>query len=169
MLARRGRRSHLAIEARAERVALRPFRPEDTASAEAWYGRAEATVYTAPDEGEGDGDVRYVILFHGQQEGIGSIDTRVGHPAVGWLTIRQIVMVPALQVHGYAAEAVVLLEEEAQRRGLTRHFLATVGPNRGLDLYFWLRLGYRPAHPDEVPWPGSPPRDIIAMVRMAEG
>jgi len=36
----------------------------------------------------------------------------------------------------------------------------------GLELYFWLRLGYRPARPGEVP--GRPSRGMISMVRTAE-
>jgi GNAT superfamily N-acetyltransferase len=156
---------HLALQASGERLALRPFRRENMAAAEAWRGQTKAFVDVSSEGAWGRG-VRHAIVLHGRDEPVGSVDSRAGYPTAGWLTISRIVVAPHLQAHGYAAEAVVLLEEEAQRRSLAHHFLAGVGLNRGLDLYFWLRLGYRPARPGDVPWLGRPPRDIIAMVRV---
>ncbi len=48
-----------------------------------------------------------------------------------------------------------------------RRNLAEVHVRNGLGLYFWLRLGYRPARPDEVFWRAPDEDGIIAMVREA--
>ena len=72
-----------------------------------------------------------------------------------------------LSGQGYDTEAVRLLEEEALGRGMASRFWAPVRLDDGLGLYFWLRLGYRPAAAGENPWPGERPRDIIAMIRVA--
>ncbi len=74
-------------------------------------------------------------------------------------------MEPRLSGQGYDTEAVRLLEGEALERGLAGRFWAPVRNVDGLGLYFWLRLGYRPAAAGENPWPGGAPRDMMSMVR----
>lgn len=49
------------------------------------------------------------------------------------------------------------MEEQATRLGLASRFRAPLDPDNGLSLYFWLRLGYRPAAA----------HDGIAMIREA--
>ena len=56
-----------------------------------------------------------------------------------------------------------LLEAEAK----AERFRANVDARNGLGLYFWLRLGYRPARPDEVP--GGPQSGIMPMMRTPGG
>ena len=47
-------------------------------------------------------------------------------------------------------------------------FLAHVATRNGLALYFWLRMGYRPARVEEVFWRDPREGGIIAMVRLPE-
>ena len=78
-------------------------------------------------------------------------------------------MESGLSGQGYDTEAIRLLEGEALERGLAGRFCAPVRRDDGLGLYFWLRLGYRPALPGESPWPGGSPRDTMSMIRVAQG
>jgi hypothetical protein len=63
---------------------------------------------------------------------------------------------------GYGSEAMRQFEE--RHRG--SRFLAQVDPRNGLGLYFWLRMGYRPARVDEVFWRAPDEGGIIAMIRL---
>ncbi len=96
---------------------------------------------------------------------IGVVEYRLGVPEGGWLSFDFVAVEPGLRGLGLDSEAVSLVEGDALERGLARRFWAGVDHDDGLGLYFWLRLGYRVARPGESPWPGSPPRDIICMIR----
>ncbi len=61
-----------------------------------------------------------------------------------------------------------LLEEERVDKGRADRLWSGVRQDDGPALYFWLRLGYRPADAAESPWPGSAPHDMMAMVRKSE-
>ena len=67
---------------------------------------------------------------------------------------------------GYGSEAVRLIEGEALKRRWARNFRADVCYRNGLGLYFWLRLGYRPAQEGKAFWRGDADGDIISMVRL---
>jgi RimJ/RimL family protein N-acetyltransferase len=80
-----------------------------------------------------------------------------------WLTVPFIALAKAYRGWGYGSEAVRLLEEWAVREGRAERFRAEVDARNGLGLYFWLRLGYRPAE-----WHAEGGRDSMAMVRTAD-
>jgi RimJ/RimL family protein N-acetyltransferase len=80
-----------------------------------------------------------------------------------WLTAAFIALAKAYRGWGYGSEAVRLLEEWAVREGLAERFRAEVDLRNGLGLYFWLRLGYRPAE-----WHREGGRDSMAMIRESE-
>ncbi|HLB26858.1 MAG TPA: hypothetical protein VJN32_04360, partial [Dehalococcoidia bacterium] len=94
----------------------------------------------------------YEIVRRADGAVIGEMECRAGEPAAGWLTVEAIAMETGRRGWGYGSEAVRLLEAE----GKAERFLARVDAGNGLGLYFWLRLGYRPALPGEVP--GGPER-----------
>ena len=104
----------------------------------------------------------YEIVHRADGEVIGVADCRPDEPAADWLTFEWVEIEPGRRGWGYGSEAVRLLEAEAK----AKRFLARVDARNGLGLYFWLRLGYRPAGPDEVF--GRPPRGMITMVRATE-
>ena len=105
------------------------------------------------------GPLTYEIVRGADGVVIGRVECRADKPAAGWLTVGWIEVAEGERGWGYGSEAVRLLEVE----GKAERFLARVDTGNGLGLYFWLRLGYRPARPGEVP--GRAPRGIIAMVR----
>ena len=96
----------------------------------------------------------------------GVLAYRLGYPERGWLSVEAVAVESGLSGQGYDTEAVRLLEGEVLERGLAGWFCAPVRHDDGLGLYFWLRLGYRPAAPGENPWPGGAPRDMMSMIRV---
>jgi GNAT superfamily N-acetyltransferase len=61
-----------------------------------------------------------------------------------WLDVRWIELEAGRRGWGHGSEAVRLLEDEARGRGVSQ-VTVEVPAGSGLAMYFWLRLGYRPA------------------------
>ena len=142
------------------RVAVRLFGEADLSQVGLWYEGRRL------EEARSDPNVTLLAVTNREDEApIGVVGYRVGSPEDGWLSFDFVAVEPGLRGLGLESEAVRLVEGDALERGLARRFWAGVDHNDGLGLYFWLRLGYRPARGGEDPWPGSPPRDIICMIR----
>jgi ribosomal protein S18 acetylase RimI-like enzyme len=137
-------------------VALRPLKEGDR---EAVARRLEETLIDA-------GDSLLAITSREGGSTYGVLAYRLGAPEEGWLSVEAVAVEPGLSGQGYDTEAVRLLEGEALERGLASRFCATVRHDDGPGLYFWLRLGYRPAAAGENPWPGGTPRDMMSMIRV---
>ena len=137
---------------RGPRVVLRLLEEGDREAVARWL---EETLIDADDSllaiTSREGDSIYGVLAY-----------RLGYPERGWLSVGAVAVEPRLSGQGYDAEAVRLLEE----RGLASRFCAPVRHDDGLGLYFWLRLGYRPAAAGEDSWPEGALRDMMAMVRV---
>ena len=147
----------LSLTGRGQRVALRPLAEGD-----------RKAMMTLLKETPVDADDSLLAITSREGDSIyGVLAYRLGYPEEGWLSVEAVAVEPGLSGQGYDAEAVRLLEGEALERGLASRFWAPVRHDDGLGLYFWLRLGYRPAGPGENPWPGERARDIIAMIRVA--
>jgi RimJ/RimL family protein N-acetyltransferase len=160
------------------RVALRSPTEEDIAAVKPWYEEAVAAsmglpaadapgiqnLYFGMEAAEADPDAGLLAIVR-QSDGtvIGLLDYRANNPDRGWLTMGFIAVARGQRGWGYGSEAVWLLEAEAARKWEAQRFRANVDARNGLGLYFWLRLGYRPARPGEVP--GGRRRGIISMVR----
>lgn len=142
------------------RVALRPAGGEDLEAVAAWYGDA---VRGPDDVGAAE---RLAIVLREARRVVGIVTYRLA--GGGWLEFDDVAVEPGLRGFGVGSEAVRLVEDDALRRGVARRFCAAVPKENGLGFYFWLRLGYRPAPPEDDPWPGERRRDIIAMVRGGE-
>ena len=148
--------SGLSLTRRGERVALRPLEEGDR---ESMARRLEETLIDADDG----------LLAITSREGgsiYGVLAYRLGYLERGWLSVEAVAVEPGLRGLGYDAEAVRLLEGEALERGLASRFCAPVRWDDGLGLYFWLRLGYRPAAAGDNPWPGGAPRDMMSVIRV---
>ncbi len=152
--------SSLSLTRRGERVALRRLSGDDLPAVGSWYGE-EATV--------GPNGALLAITRGDDDAPVGVLGYRLGVPEEGWLAIDSVSVEPGLRGLGLDSEAVRLVEGDAVRRGLAHRFWAGVRRDDGLGLYFWLRLGYRPARSDEVPWPGGAPGDMMAMIRVGGG
>ena len=150
-------------------MALRPVAPDDLPAIEDWWPEAAATVGgvrepVASDElrgmiDEADAETLVITLADGPAP-IGLLVFRL--PADGWLEFRFVALADGHRGWGYGSEAVSLIEES----GRARCFAAEVYAGNGLGLYFWLRMGYRPAEQGELAWRKRGPEDKIAMIRM---
>ncbi len=140
--------------------------PGDLAAIEEWWPEAAATVRGTREPGSLEelqqtvkaGDA-LVIAHRDQTAPIGLLV--LGQPAGGWLEFRFLALSEGNRGWGYGSEAVRQIEES----GRAQQFAAAVYAGNGLGLYFWLRMGYRPATPGDSPWRPRGAGDIIAMIR----
>jgi len=151
------------------RVALRPLADGDAAMSVGRgpsrdRGRAGALPYEIErrlEAAQADPKAeRLAVVSEADGTVIGLLDYRAHSPGRGWLSIDFIAVARVWRGWGYGSEAVRLLAAESR----AERFLARVDAGNGLGLYFWLRLGYRPALPGEVP--GGPRGGMISMVRV---
>ncbi len=142
-----------------ERVSLRALREDDTGAIEAWYGEAARTAYE-------ERSLEELLAKAEQGDGLFAISRSEGDEPIGvveyqredeWLGVSFIALARTYRGWGYGSEAVRALESEAEGAWGVRRFRAEVDVRNGLGLYFWLRLGYRPAR-------GGDP-DAFVMVR----
>jgi RimJ/RimL family protein N-acetyltransferase len=160
------------MRAVAGRVTLRPVKRVDFAQIEAWYADASAAVRggeidtsdTIERRSEEAKD-RLLTIAADDREPIGLIEYRVHEPAEGWLSTTFIALKGGRRGFGYGSEAVRVLEAWAEKSHQVTSFLAEINPRNGLALYFWLRVGYRPAHEGEVFWRAPNEGGIIATIR----
>lgn len=141
------------------RVRLRAVRGEDQAAIEAWYDEAATAGYeemTFEDLCGSSGNL-FVLARPDADEPIGLVAYEMTDRR---LTIPFIALAKAYRGWGYGSQAVRLLEDWAIREGIAKRFRAEIDVRNGLGLYFWLRLGYRPAG-----WRAAGRRDSMAMVR----
>jgi GNAT superfamily N-acetyltransferase len=82
---------------------------------------------------------------------IGAAIARLNEPAAHEATIPLIAIDPARRFRGLGGEAGLALEQHLRRRHAIERFYAPVPDGRGLAVYFWLRLGYRPLLSSESP------------------
>lgn len=149
-------------------MVLRPVAPDDLPVIRGWWPEAAATVRgvrepVVLDElhrmiDEADGETLVIARADGSAP-IGLLVYRLADD--GWLEFLFLALAKGLRGRGYGSEAVRLIEESGQ----AQRFAAYVSAGNGLGLYFWLRMGYRPAEPGELPWRAEEAGDIIAMVR----
>jgi len=107
----------------------------------AFYGKSGRGASKAKREQE------YAVVGLASKAPIGFI--RYKHKAGDAVEIVFLAIEPALRGWGYGSEAVRLLEEHSLREGWGNSFQAEVPAHNGLNLYFWLRLGYRPVRTED--------------------
>lgn len=105
------------------------------------------------------------ILRLPEREQIGEIRYRLDGES---LVFEQMEVTAALRGLGLGSEAARLLEGWSRGQGTLRCEVL-VPKNLGLALYFWLRLGYRPAHATDQEWRTGRDGDIISMIRETSG
>ena len=161
----------------AARVTVRPAARGDLPQIEPWYAEAVATAHSLreqpPDEtlerrfsdAEASDTGLLLVAKADDPAPIGLLQYRLGFPDKGWLAIDFLALAAGCRGWGYGSEAVRLVGDGAVDSRKAKRFLAEVDTRNGLALYFWLRLGYRPARADEVFWRAPDEDGIIAMVR----
>ena len=77
----------------------------------------------------------------------------LGAPAADAASVPFIAIEPGRRFRGLGGEAALALERYLRERFGVERVYAPVPDGRGLAVYFWLRLGYRPLLQTEAPWP----------------
>jgi GNAT superfamily N-acetyltransferase len=95
---------------------------------------------------------------------IGLLEGVTEWPAEDWATVEWLALAAEQRGWGYGSEAV----RQFEARHKAASFLAQIAARNGLALYFWLRMGYRPARADEVFWRDPDESGIIAMIRLPQ-
>lgn len=91
-------------------------------------------------EAAGDGELALVRLADGERRGTVRL-TASGD----WLLVEELCVDEAARGYGLGSEAGRLLREGAAAAGW-RRLRAWAPPDRGLAVYFWIRMGLHPLH-----------------------
>jgi GNAT superfamily N-acetyltransferase len=110
-----------------------------------------------------------VLISDAEGAPIGVALLRPETPAPGDATIAFLAVQPERRYRGLGGEAGLAVERLARERLRVRRVYAGIPEGRGLAVYFWLRLGYRPLSVAEAPGAvlglGAESRPGIWMVR----
>lgn len=138
-------------------LALRNATPADDEWLASWLPAVSATVghdasrlIDQVHSGRADG-VR-VIMRDGEDAGV--IAYRPHQPARGSAIIELVALPAEASRRGSGTRAAATLEDELRRHGI-RAIYAPAPEQHGIDVYFWIRLGYRPLPRAE--WPCDMP------------
>ena len=132
---------------------LRPIRGPDVERIARWYDTAVVLAGSPIPLGgllaPTDRRRTLVVTESDGTEPEGLIALALDDPEPGWATV-SLLAIAAPEHRDLAAQAVAVLEADLHEQ--TSHIRAAAPPDVGLALYFWLRLGYRPAVSAERLW-----------------
>jgi len=134
------------------RVVLSPVTPEALAGMSGWLLGALGPEWTLPDLEAAVFQHEGVLISDAEGAPIGLAVVRRGAPASGCATIPFLAIDPARRFRGLGGEAGIALDRHLRASGFDKVY-APVPDGRGLAVYFWLRLGFRPLTTPESPGP----------------
>ncbi len=109
-------------------------------------------------------------LSSGEALGAATISTH--KPLEGTASITFLGIDPVRRFRGLGGEAGLAIESHIRKRLGVERIFVPVPDGRGLAVYFWLRLGFRPVLKSEAPWPltglSTNPRPGIWLLRAQE-
>jgi hypothetical protein len=133
------------------RVRLSRLTPEAPAGMSEWPGEALAPEWTPADLQTALEAGRGVLVSDAGGQPIGAAVVLVGVPDSASASVPLIAIEPQRRFRGLGGEAALALERHlGGRLGIDRVY-APVPEARGLAVYFWLRLGYKPLSAGEAP------------------
>jgi hypothetical protein len=117
-----------------------------------WLESSLAPDWTADDLTQALGSKQGVLISdaHGVALGIAIVDTDAIPDAT---CIPFLAIDPSRRFRGLGGEAGLAIERHVRSRLGETRFYAPIPDGRGLAVYFWLRLGYRPLLASESPGP----------------
>jgi ribosomal protein S18 acetylase RimI-like enzyme len=151
------------------RVQLSALTAEGAAGRFGWLEAALAPEWTTADFQKNVDAGRGVLVSDADSEPIGAAVVLLGVPDGASASVPLIAIDPQRRFRGLGGEAGLALEQHLRSQLGVERVYAPVPEARGLAVYFWLRLGYRPLSAGEMPGPpagldGSPMAGIW-MVR----
>ena len=93
-----------------------------------------------------------VLISDADGAAIGLVVVRTDVPAPGCASVPLIAIEPSRRFRGLGGQAGTALDAHLRSSGYERVY-APAPDGRGLAVYFWLRLGFRPLRLDEAPGP----------------
>lgn len=119
----------------------------DGASVEAmrpWLEAAVAPEWSWDDLEAARAASEAVLITDGLENPIGCALLGLDSPRPDHAIIRFLAVEPSRRYRGLGGEAGLAVERHARQRAGQKTFYAGVPEDRGLGVYFWLRLGYHP-------------------------
>ena len=118
-----------------------------------WLSEALAPDWTPPDLAPHVEAGEAVLISRVEGPAIGLAVAIKDLPELGWACVPLIGIALAERFRGLGGEAGLALERRISECWGAPGVLAPVPEGRGLAVYFWLRLGYRPLRRAEARWP----------------
>jgi GNAT superfamily N-acetyltransferase len=113
-----------------------------------------------------------VLISDRAGDALGLIVLLSDRPEPGDVSVPLVAVAPQRRFSGLGGEAVLAVEREVRARWGVQRCFAPVPDGRGLAVYFWLRLGYRPLTTEQAPWPlaglSDEPRRGMWMLRESD-
>jgi RimJ/RimL family protein N-acetyltransferase len=134
-----------------ERLRFRALTLGSLDAMSAWLASALVPEWTLEDLESAAGSSTGVLISDAEDAPAGLALLEVDSPSEGDASISFLAMDPARRFRGLGGEAGLALERHGRERLGLRRFYAGVPEGRGLAVYFWLRLGYRPLAASEAP------------------
>jgi hypothetical protein len=135
----------------AGRIRLSRLTADTLASMSAWLPSALSPEWTLTDLERALPNADGVLISDTAGEPIGLAVVRAESPAPRCASIPLITIEPSRRFRGLGGEAGIALSQALQEQGFS--VFAPVPDGRGLAVYFWLRLGFRPLLAGESPGP----------------
>ena len=156
-----------------QRLLLRSATPEDVAAMSAWLSTSALTPDWQIEDLEATlPNANTVLVSDKAGEALGLVLLLSDRPESGDVSVPLVAVAPQRRFSGLGGEAVLAVEREVRARWGVQRCFAPVPDGRGLAVYFWLRLGYRPLTTQQAPWPpaglADEPRRGMWMVREAD-
>lgn len=137
-----------------QRIQLSRLHEPDFAAMSAWLAASLAPDWELHDlAGVLESGAGSLIIEAASGEAIGLFVTQLETPITGAACIAFVSIAPEHRYRGLGGEACLAFERHLRRRFGVDQIFAPVPDGRGLAVYFWLRLGYRPLTTAEAPWP----------------
>ena len=126
--------------------------PPDVLAAMSWLEGALAPEWTLPDLEAALAGGNGVLISDREDAAIGVAVVLRDAPHAGCATLPFLAIDPARRFRGLGGEAGLALDAYLRSQGVEKVY-APVPDGRGLAVYFWLRLGFRPLLLPESPGP----------------
>jgi GNAT superfamily N-acetyltransferase len=135
----------------ADRVRLSTLSPTDSEAIAAWLPDALAPEWGLADFRSALSEAGGVLISDAEGEPIGVAVVQADTPRPACAAVPLIAVAPARRFRGLGGEAGLALSRHLRASGFDKVY-AAIPDGRGLAVYFWLRLGFRPLRSTE--WPG---------------
>jgi GNAT superfamily N-acetyltransferase len=134
------------------RICLSPMATDVLDEMSAWLPGALTPEWAFDDLVKALGHATGILISDSESVAIGLAIVRLNAPLASAATVPFLAIEPSRRFRGLGGEAALALDRHIRAHGIDKVF-APVPDGRGLAVYFWLRLGYRPLSAAQAPLP----------------